>query len=127
MPIPRTIALAALSMLIVTAAGSAAETATARYAIHVANSGAGGGGAVFHTGSPINITVIDHDSHAQRPVTICMTPAPIDRPSCHRAHTNRTLASLAPSRAGPTKITATLPGGATLVHVIHVKAGPPGR
>jgi hypothetical protein len=58
---------------------------------------------------------------------VCITPAPIDKPSCHHAHTNRVLDSLAPSKAGLTHIGATLPSGRTLDHVIHVKAGPRGR
>jgi hypothetical protein len=104
----------------------AAPSANARYSIRVVNSGAGGGGAVFHTGSPINITVVDRRSKESRPITICLVPAAIAKPSCHAAHLNRTLDSLAPSAAGITRIRVKI-AGTVLVRRIRVRQGPSGR
>jgi hypothetical protein len=102
------------------APGLASEAfASSSYSIRVVNSGAGGGGRVFHVGSPINITVLDRAGRSHKKISICLTPAPISKPSCHVAHLNRTLDSLAPSAAGRTKIRVKI-GTTVLVREIRV-------
>lgn len=94
-----------------------------RFVVHVANSGAGGGGPTFHIGSPINITIRDRDSRStRRLLRLCLTPAPIDRPSCRSGHVNRVIATLAPSKAGTLTIRATIDDGPTLIRKITVRA-----
>jgi hypothetical protein len=103
---------------------TSAAFAGSSYSIRVVNSGAGGGGRVFHVGSPINITVRDRTGRSHKKIAICLTPAPISKPSCHAAHLNRTLDSLAPSAAGRTKIRVKI-GTTVLVREIRVVKATP--
>jgi hypothetical protein len=119
------VALSALTAALglATLGADAASARSSRYAIRVVNSGAGGGGRTFHVGSPINVTLVDRATRVSVPVRICLIPAPIDRPSCHGARTNRTLDSLAPSRAGLNTIRVVV-RGRVLIRRIRVHAAP---
>ncbi len=92
-----------------------------RYRLRIRNSLAGGGGSTFHVGSPINVTVVDRHSSHHRTLTLCMSPAPIDKPSCREGVTNRTIASLAPSKPGVTKVTARFADGSQVTRHIEVR------
>jgi hypothetical protein len=85
------------------AAAASSPPGAHRYTIRVVNSAAGGypgrNPTRFYVGQPINITVRDRLRRAQK-FELCITPPPIDRPSCRRGTTGRTITGLAPSRSG---------------------------
>ena len=100
-------------------ASSASADGGPRYSIRVANSGAGGDPGYFYVGGPLNVTVTDRlGKHAA--LRLCMTPAPIDRPACHDGSVGRTIDSLAPSKAGLTKLRVKI-ARTVLVRVIRVR------
>lgn len=116
---------------LVQASGAAAASGH-RYSVRVANSGAGGDPRFFYVGGPLNVTVTDRLGKPAA-LRLCLTPAPIDRRSCHDGSVGRTIDSVAPSKAGLTKLRVTI-GRTVIVRVIRVRrsasasaavAGPP--
>lgn len=101
------------------AAGKRAEFAkTERYSVRIVNSLAGGDPGFLYVGGPANITVKD-TKRAGQALTLCVTPAPIDRPSCRTGRTGRTIDSVAWSAAVPTEVRITIEGGPVLVDTVR--------
>lgn len=94
-----------------------------RYSTRVVNSIAGGDPGFFYVGGPLNIRLIDRQGGTGR-YDLCVTPAPIDKPSCRRARANRTVDSLAPSQVGLTKLRFEIPGRKVIVRFIRVRRAP---
>lgn len=101
------------------AGGRSAEfMKTSRYSVRIVNSPAGGDPGFFYVGGPANITVKDRQRAGQA-VTVCVTPAPIERSSCRTGHTGQTIDSIAWSEGGPTEVRIAIDGGPVLVDTIY--------
>ena len=101
------------------APGKRAEFAkTSRYSVRIVNSPAGGDPGFLYVGGPANITVKD-TKRAGQALTMCVTPAPIDRPSCRNGRTGHTIDSVAWSAAVTTEVRITIAGGPVLVDTVR--------
>lgn len=106
------------------AKGERAEFAkTSRYSVRIVNSLAGGDPGFLYVGGPANITVKDRQ-HAGQTLRLCVTPAPIDRPSCRSGRTGHTIDTVAWSEAVPTEVRIEIDGGPVLVDTVHPYAVP---
>ena len=109
------------------APGQRAEFArTSRYSVRIVNSPAGGDPGVLYVGDPANITVKDPQRAAQA-LTLCVTPAPIERSSCRNGRTGRTIDSVAWSSPGATEVRIAIHGGPVLVDTVYPYAVPASR
>jgi hypothetical protein len=99
---------------------------TSRYSARIANSRAGGDPGYLYVGGPANITVKDNE-HAGQALTLCITPAPEERPSCRRGITGRTMDTIVWSKGGPTEVRITIDGGPVLVDTVYPWAIPVGK
>jgi hypothetical protein len=106
------------------AKGTSAEFAkTSRYSVRIVNSLAGGDPGFFYVGGPANITVKDRQRAGQA-VTVCMTPAPMERDSCRTGHTGQTIDSIVWSGNEPTEVRITIDGGPVLVDTVYPYPNP---
>jgi len=97
-----------------------------RYTLTVGNQSLGGDPDVLYVGGPANFTVRDR-SGADRPIELCITPAPIDQPSCRRGRTNRTISGPAFSRSGETTVRFTVAGGEPVDRTVVVETAADAR
>jgi hypothetical protein len=101
------------------AKGQAAEfMKTSRYSVRIVNSPAGGDPGFFYVGGPANVTVTD-TQRADQPLTLCITPAPIERSSCRTGRTGTTIDSIAWSAGGPTEVRISINGGPVLADTVY--------
>ncbi|HVF78959.1 MAG TPA: hypothetical protein VNA28_11740 [Solirubrobacteraceae bacterium] len=104
--------------------GQRAEFAkTSRYSVRIVNSLAGGDPGFLYVGGPANITIRDAERAGQR-LTLCVTPAPEQRPSCRSGRTGRTIDTIVWSQAAPTEVRITIDGGPVLVDTVRPYAVP---
>ncbi len=109
------------------AKGKSAEFAkTARYSVRIVNSLAGGDPGFLYVGGPANITVKDKQRAGQR-VTVCMTPAPMERDSCRSGRTGQTIDTIVWSDNVATEVKVTIDGGPVLVDTVYPYANPGAR
>jgi hypothetical protein len=113
-------AVAALLALVATA------VAAPRYTVTVVSSAAGGDPGVLYVGGPMNLELRDA-RNAREAYRLCITPAPIDQPSCRNGHSATVISGPAPSAAGRTELRFELPGGRTVRRVVNVVSKPPKR
>jgi hypothetical protein len=113
----------ALLITLCVAAGAAAfaqaGTGGSRYVVTVGNQGAGGDPGVLYVGGPANFTLRDRQG-ADRAFELCVTPAPLDQPSCRRGRTNKVISGPAFSAAGETRVRFTLDGGTVIERTVEV-------
>jgi hypothetical protein len=88
-----------------------------RYVVTVGNQSAGGDPGVLYVGGPLNIVLRDRD-RADTTFRLCITPAPIDQPSCRAGRTDRVISGPAISAPGETRLRFTLAGGAIVERTI---------
>ena len=101
------------------AKGKSAEYAkTSRYSVKIANSPAGGDPGFLYVGGPANITVKDNQRAGQT-LTLCITPAPEQQPSCRTGRTGRTIDTIVWSKAGATEVRISIDGGPVLVDTVY--------
>ena len=106
------------------ARGKSAEFAkTSRYSVKIVNSRAGGDPGFLYVGGPANITVKDKQRAGQK-LTLCITPAPEQRPSCRTGRTGRTIDTIVWSAADPTEVRISIEGGPVLVDTVRPYAMP---
>lgn len=101
------------------AQGKRAEFArTSRYSVRIVNSPASGDPGFFYVGGPANITVKDK-RRAGQSLTLCLTPAPIERPSCRTGRTGQTIDTIVWSKSVATEVRISIDGGPTLVDRVY--------
>lgn len=106
------------------AKGERAEFAkTSRYSVRIVNSRAGGDPGFLYVGGPANITVRDRQRAGQK-LTLCVTPAPVERSSCRTGRTGRTIDTVVWSAAVPTQVRIDIDGGQVLTDTVHPFAMP---
>lgn len=101
--------LLATSAILALGAATAGALSHERYTLTVGNQAAGGDPGVLYVGGPANFRVRDRTGE-DRPVELCITPAPIDQPGCRTIRTNRTVSGPAFSQAGETTISYAVGG-----------------
>src|SRR5207249_1592264 len=62
-----------------------------------------------------------------RPIELCIAPAPIDQPSCRRGRTNRTISGPAFSRSGETTVRFAVAGGEPVSRTVVVETAADAR
>jgi len=116
---PSLVLLLALCVAAGAAAFAQAATGGSRYVVTVGNQGAGGDPGVLYVGGPANFTLRDRQG-GDRALELCVTPAPVDQPSCRRGRTNKVISGPAFSAAGETRVRFTLDGGAVVERTVEV-------
>lgn len=91
---------------------------TSRYSVRIANSPAGGDPGFLYVGGPANITARDAERAGQK-VTVCVTPAPVERSSCRTGRTGQTIDTIVWSKDGPTEVRIAIEGVPVLVDTIY--------
>lgn len=112
--------LASLTVALLTAAVAHGLTSE-RYTLTVGNQGAGGDPGVLYVGGPANFRVVDRGG-GERPLELCVEPAPIDQPSCRRSTTNRTISGPAFTAAGETVVRFTVDGRPPVERAVVVRS-----
>jgi hypothetical protein len=116
------LALIVAVLALVLAAGTAYGVSYERYSVVVGNQAAGGDPGVLYVGGPANFTLRDR-SGGDRPLELCITPAPIDQPSCRMGRTNPTISGPAFSQPGETTIRFSVSGGDVVERTVVVETG----
>lgn len=91
---------------------------TTRYSVRIVNSPAGGDPGFLYVGGPANITVKDKQRAGQA-LTLCVTPAPIDRPSCRSGRTGHTIDTIVWSQPVATQVSIAIENGPVLVDSVY--------
>jgi hypothetical protein len=91
---------------------------TSRYSVRIVNSRAGGDPGFLYVGGPANITVKD-EQRAGQALTLCVTPAPTDRPSCRSGRTGHTIDTIVWSQPVATQVSIAIEGGPVLVDSVY--------
>lgn len=116
---PSLVLLLTLCVAAGAAAFAQASTAGSRYVVTVGNQGAGGDPGVLYVGGPANFTLRDRQGGDQA-LELCVTPAPVDQPSCRRGRTNKVISGPAFSAAGETRVRFEMDGGAVVERTVEV-------
>ncbi len=111
--------LVALCGAAVAAALAQASPGGSRYIVTVGNQGAGGDPGVLYVGGPANFALRDRPG-GDRAFELCVTPPPVDQPSCRRGRTNKVISGPAFSAAGETRVRFTLDGGTVIERTVEV-------